>query len=159
MLWENFSVLAYSLNLPWIMIGDFNEISHHREKYGGRPASRIKMNCFNSFLNRARLLDLGFTGPKYTWTNCREIGSFIKTRIDREHTSLEWLNLFPETKIFHLPRLNSYHSPILLRTNPTHLIGHKPFRFEPFWIKHHSFWFMPLRLSNRLELDSWQPAV
>lgn len=41
-LWHNLSELADYINLPWLVIGDFNEISHPREKFGGRPTNRRK---------------------------------------------------------------------------------------------------------------------
>lgn len=82
---------------------------------------------------------LGFVGSKFTCTNCRQNGSLIRTRIDRTHANATWLNIFPESKVMHLPRLTSDHCPILLRTNPWYTPGRKPFRFEPFWMKHKSF--------------------
>jgi hypothetical protein len=34
-------------------------------------------------LINCHLSDLGFTGSKFTWTNCRQDGSFIKEQLDR----------------------------------------------------------------------------
>lgn len=90
------------------------------------------MRIFNEFLHTANLIDLGFCGPKYTRTNCRDLGSLIRTRIDRAHANPMWLNAYPEAKVTHLPRLTSDHCPILLRTNPKQVSRQKPFRFEPF---------------------------
>lgn len=67
------------------------------------------METFNNFLYKANLPDLGFVRPRYTWTNCRQDISIITTRKDRANASPDWLNIFPETKVFHLPRLNSNH--------------------------------------------------
>lgn len=64
-------------------MGDFNDISRPQEKFGGRPLSRVKMETFNNFLYKANLIDLGFIGPKFSWTNCRQDRSIIRTRIDR----------------------------------------------------------------------------
>lgn len=82
---------------------------------------------------------MGFLGPKYTWTNCREDGALVRTRIDRAHANSEWLEIFPEAKVFHLPRLCSDHNSILLTTNPSNPRGSRPFRFEPAWMKHPNF--------------------
>lgn len=82
---KKFSNLSSFIKLPWLIIGDFNEISHPSEKFGCRLVDRNKMNSFNNFLNKANLIDLGFSGPKYTWTNGRDLGSIIRTRIDRAH--------------------------------------------------------------------------
>lgn len=114
-----------------------------QEKIGGRPPNRIKMKTFNNFLYKANLLDLGFVGPRNTWTNCRQDRSIIRTQIDRAHANPNWLNIFPETKVIHLPRLNSDHCPILLNIDPSYNRGSKPFRFEPFWMSHNTF--VPLK--------------
>lgn len=71
--------------------------------------------------------------------NGREGRALIITRIDRADANQAWLNLFPEIKVFHLPRFHSDHCPILLQTNPNCVMGEKPFRFEPFWLSHPTF--------------------
>jgi hypothetical protein len=39
-------------------------------------------------------------------------------------------NYFPKAAIYHLGAVNSYHSPILLNSNPTDPYSPRPFRFE-----------------------------
>lgn len=107
------------------------------------------MQPFLNFLKKANLIDLGFRGPKFTWTNCRESCSLIRTRIGRSHANVTWLNLFPDSQVTHLPRLSSDHWPILLQTHKITMTGQKPFRFEPFWMKHPSF----LDLTSRVWLS------
>ncbi|KAF7827350.1 reverse transcriptase [Senna tora] len=97
------------------------------------------MDNFNSFLNNCNLLDLGFVGPLFTWTNCQQDGHIIRTRIDRAHATHSWINLFPNSKVYHLPRAHSDHCPILLNSNPLLLNDPKPFRLEPFWLHHPTF--------------------
>lgn len=48
------------------MIGDFNEITCSFEKLRGRPLIRSRIQPFLDFLEKAYLLDLGFTGPTFT---------------------------------------------------------------------------------------------
>lgn len=76
-LWNKLEYIYEFINLPWLLLGDFTEISIPQEKFGGRPPSKTKMETFNNFLNRANLIDLGFIGPKFTWTNCRHGKSII----------------------------------------------------------------------------------
>lgn len=71
-------------------MGDFNEIAHPNEKFRGNQPSRIKMNFFNNFLNTSNLIDLGFVGPKFTWTNGRLPHDIIRTRIDRAYATPDW---------------------------------------------------------------------
>lgn len=57
----------------------------------------------------------------------------------RVHAKPAWIDLFPNSKVSHLSRLTSDHCPILLNANPSFSPGCKPFRFELFWMKHHTF--------------------
>lgn len=98
---------------------DFNDISHSREKFGGRRLSLQKMTSFNNFLNCCNLVDLGFVGPRFTWTNNRESGKIVRTRIDRCHANTSWIILFPNSSISHLPRVYFDHFPILLNVFPS----------------------------------------
>ena len=93
-----------------------------KKKFGGRPPSLYKMSTFNDFLNSCNLFDLGFSGPLFTWTNNREHGKTIRTRIHRCHANLPWLNLFPNSNVTHLPRTHSDHCPLLLN-----ILKKKPF--------------------------------
>lgn len=101
-------------SLPWLIMGDFNDISNTKEKFGGRHPDLNKMALFNDFLNTCNLIDLGFIGPLFTWSNNREHGKTIRTRIDRCHANSSWLNIFPNSIVSHLPRTHSDHCPILL---------------------------------------------
>lgn len=120
-------------------MGDFNDIASPREKFGGNLPNRTKMAIFNNFLNKSNLVDLGFSGPLFTWTNNREFGRTIRTRIDRCHANPSWISLFPNSKVFHLPRIHSDHCPILLKTIPSNAPKEKIFRLESFWMNHHEF--------------------
>lgn len=138
-IWDKLGSLSSSLIILWLLMGDFNDISNRNEKFGGCPPNPRKMFLFNQFLNRGNLIDLGFKGPKYTWTNCRENNRLIKTRIERFHANPDWISMYPNSKVFHLPRVRSDHCPLLLSTQPNRCTGPKPFRLELFWIKHPLF--------------------
>lgn len=60
-------------------------------------------------INKCELIDLGFTGPKCTWSNLREGRSLIKERIDKAYCNEEWIKSFPEAIVRHLPRTRSDH--------------------------------------------------
>lgn len=90
LLWEKLARLASFINLPWLLMGDFNDISLPCEKFGGCSLNRMKMRTFNSFLDKANLLELGFIGPKFTWTNCRHNGSLVRTRINRHYQNIAY---------------------------------------------------------------------
>lgn len=139
-LWDNLKRIADNHRLDWLMMGDFNELLSNSEKRGGRPISQHRANLFRDCLNYCDMLDLGFTGPKFTWTNVREIGGLIQERLDRACGNQSWVIKYPAATVLHLPRTGSDHCPVLLTTSPQNYTGHtKPFRFETMWMSHPDF--------------------
>ncbi|CAN1338922.1 hypothetical protein LINPERPRIM_LOCUS38278 [Linum perenne] len=55
------------------------------------------------------LIDIGFTGPEFTWSNRQSPPSLIDERIDRFFLNEFWLDIFPEKAIEHLPPICSDH--------------------------------------------------
>ena len=64
------------------------------------------------------LIDLGFSGPKFTWTNRRELSDLIQQRLDRVWVNAEWKLCFPEAFVSHLAHINSDHCALLLSLVP-----------------------------------------
>lgn len=122
-------------------LGDFNEILVPSEKWGGSARNRSQMNAFQQVLEECELSDLGFSGPKYTWRNCREVIEFIKERIDRGAANQEWIDLFPQAEVYVEFALNSNRSPLLLCINgKSERICRKPkFRYEACWALEEGF--------------------
>ena len=60
------SKVASLHSLPWLLLGDFNEILSGEDKFGGRNINLNRAIEFKECINTSNLLDLGFTGPKYT---------------------------------------------------------------------------------------------
>ena len=86
------------------------------------------------------MIDLGFSGPRFTWTNKRGISDLIQERIDRVFVNPEWWNLFPEARVTHLTRCHSDHCPILLESSAKDsLYLERPFKFQSFWLSDVTF--------------------
>jgi len=140
MLWNNLNTVANSHNLPWIIAGDFNELLSNDEKLGGRPISLYRANLFKECLDSCNMADLGFNGPRFTWTNKHDIGTFIQERLDRYFANPQWCLLYPEAQVTHLPRCSSDHCPVLMEFQPNlNLRLNRPFRFQSFWLADDSF--------------------
>nr|XP_023870330.1 uncharacterized protein LOC111982945 [Quercus suber] len=82
-LWDNLKMLASLHNLSWALMGDFNEVLNEEEKSGGNSMSHRRVGAIRDCMNVCHILDLGFSGPKFTWTNKREFGNLIQCRLDR----------------------------------------------------------------------------
>jgi hypothetical protein len=69
--WDKLVACSLDMGLPWLCIGDFNAITYPIDKYGGRPFHSSFNNRITQFLNFMGMIDLGFSGNPYTWTNHR----------------------------------------------------------------------------------------
>jgi hypothetical protein len=78
-------------------------------------------------------IDLGFSGPKYTWSNRRVGWANIRERLYRGLCNADWQSLFPKAGVRHLTTPNSDHNPILLDTHLELSKGSRPFSFEAMW--------------------------
>ena len=135
--WLKLKYLNGMSNLPWLIIGDFNEITCVDEKEGGSCRPQQQLGNFMDTVNWCRLKDVGFVGPKFTRLYQRGDGVQIRERLDRALATVEWLNLFPSAKLFHLTFSASDHSPLSLhfeRRPPKIRVG-RVFRFESMWLK------------------------
>ena len=82
-LWNNLRILANMHDLPWALMGDFNEVLSAEEKYGGNPICQRRVRTIKECMDECSMMDLGFSGPIYTWTNKRELDNLIQYRLDR----------------------------------------------------------------------------
>ena len=73
------------------------------------------MKNFIDTINFCRLRDLGFNGLKFMWIYHQGDGMQIRERLDRALATPDWVNMFPEAKLFHLSSSVSDHSPLVLR--------------------------------------------
>ena len=122
------------------MLGDFIEILCSDDKYGGRNVNINRALEFKECLDTCNLLDLGFLGPKFIWSNLRQISNLILERIDRCFVNPEWRLTYPEALVTHLPWVFSNHCPVLVKlSRPLPTTINKPFRFHTMWLLHLEF--------------------
>jgi endonuclease/exonuclease/phosphatase (EEP) superfamily protein YafD len=72
------------------------------------------MEGFLSISADCNLSDLGFIGTKYTWTNCRGDGVFIKERLDHVIANTEWCNKFQVASCQVLVSRSSDHKSLIV---------------------------------------------
>ncbi|XP_030945010.1 uncharacterized protein LOC115969488 [Quercus lobata] len=134
-LWNNLMKVADLHNMPWVIAGDFNEPLVNDDKFGSKAVSVNSSLLFKECLDKCNMIDIGFAGPRYTWTNRREIQVLIQQRIDKSFVNPQWCLLYPNAKVTHLPRYHSDHCPVLLEMQPGVSRGKKrSFRFQTCWL-------------------------
>lgn len=141
--WDLLRQLNHGQVIPWVVLGDFNEITSSFEKKGGRLRSDRQMRDFRRALEDCNLNDLIFVGRWFTWERGRFASTIIRERLDRGVSPLSWVNLFPGYRLEHLSHSFSDHCPLLLDTlgmawNNQNGFA-KAFRFETKWCLDSSF--------------------
>ncbi|XP_059284863.1 uncharacterized protein LOC132038161 [Lycium ferocissimum] len=138
-LWDNMYNLASTIELPWMVGGDFNVIISKDEKLGILPVTLVECEDFAFCVNSCGLFDIGFKGSPFTWWNGRAAEDCIFKRLDRVLANLPFQNNFPQIEVEHLSKTGSDDSPLILSCGEEAISFVKPFRFLNFWAKHESF--------------------
>ncbi|KAM3692992.1 hypothetical protein ACJW31_08G131500 [Castanea mollissima] len=137
--WNLLRYLHSRMSMPWVCIGDYNEILSSDEKQGRIEKAFPPMLAFWNTLAHCELMDLGFQGGKFTWSNGRPGVEFVQERIDRACANQAWRDLFPRSRVIHLSSSYSDHIPILLAIQATSKVYKKknvPRKFEEKWASH-----------------------
>nr|KYP37152.1 Transposon TX1 uncharacterized [Cajanus cajan] len=78
--WAHLRELGRRITLPWLVLGDFNEILLSTECRGGR-FSMTRASQFLEVLNECNLLDMGAKGLRFTWYR-NQRGVVLAKRLD-----------------------------------------------------------------------------
>ncbi|XP_031111969.1 uncharacterized protein LOC116015942 [Ipomoea triloba] len=133
-LFAELTCLSPDFQGPWLMAGGFNSVTSQEEV--SNPESFYMSRCsdFNQWLFREGLIDLGYTGAKFSWMRGTNSSTLRGARLDRALSNVEWKLRFPDTTVIHLPRIESDHSPLLINNQPAQVVHReKAFRFNMAW--------------------------
>ena len=92
-------------DLPWLCIGDFNELLETSNKEGGLDRPHGLLENFRNTLDDYDLEDMGFLGPRFTWSNKRGGNSHVQEHIDKGVCCFRWKQLFPFSIEIKLPNI------------------------------------------------------
>ncbi|XP_028100952.1 uncharacterized protein LOC114300280 [Camellia sinensis] len=113
-LWENLESVADNMTEPCLVTGDFNDFASQNEKRSFSSAQdHTRTRKFQARLNRCKLMDLGCSGPRLTWTNGRQ---GLANTLDRAVCNTEWRLQFQKGEVRNLPRTYFDHSPLIVYT-------------------------------------------
>lgn len=138
LLWDALRNFGYDLRVPWMIIGDFNAVLYSYERSSGNLGYGNKDKAFGDMFDEIGLIDLGFSGPQFTW--CRGVSSdtFMGARIERAICNIKWSLMHPHVTIQHIPRSSSDHYPILvdIHGQGNRAADSKRFFFQNAWFTH-----------------------
>lgn len=89
-LWELYTSLLYGITNPLLYFGDFNNLLHSVDKWGGLQVKVHHTSNLRKFTNHLGPLDLGYTGPAFTWTNNQSMRTHFRERLDRAFSTPNW---------------------------------------------------------------------
>ncbi|KAL7247828.1 hypothetical protein ACSBR2_002690 [Camellia fascicularis] len=88
--WNDLENTSSSMVRPWLIAGDFNDImgQNERRSYSQNNQS-YRCRKFLDNINRCGLMDIGCSGPKFTWSNNRHGMANTRERLDRALCNVE----------------------------------------------------------------------
>lgn len=75
---------------------------------------RSQIDGFQSMLSEYELMDLGFKGTAYTWTNNQVGEANIRERLDKAFATMAWRDWFSFAQVFHESIIGSDHYPLIV---------------------------------------------
>ena len=137
--WQLLESLSHVSALPWLCIGDFNEITSATEKAGGNVRSERQMTRFRDVIHFCGFHDLGFHGVPCTWYKNQLSEVRLRIRLDRALANHAWKSKFVGAEVHHVPMSTSDHSLLALRLpkqeEDRNHKGQRMFRFEAMWLR------------------------
>ncbi|KAL9689163.1 hypothetical protein QQ045_033596 [Rhodiola kirilowii] len=138
--WNLLRRLRRDSDMPWVVLGDFNEIMFSWEMKSKNTRPHWQMRNLRDCLEECGLVDLGFQGEVFTYSNRRKGEEEVKAWLDRAVANNGWRRLFPYALIKHVFANSSDHVPILLCVKRNKVMRHHRMnRFEPMWLRHEKF--------------------
>ncbi|KAF7815029.1 reverse transcriptase [Senna tora] len=121
-------------SIPWLLIGDFNQVLWRSDKLSTCKSCKGAEN-FQDTLETVGLVELPNKGIHYTWTNNKEGDEEVWEKLDRALGNLSWLRTFPYSSVETLPVAASDHAPIVVSTENSIKHSRRSFKFEAMWYK------------------------
>jgi hypothetical protein len=110
--WDVLKFIKSTSPLPWVCIGDFNEVLDRSEHVGVKERSNAQMEGFREAIDVCGLADLGFEGRNWTYEKKVTGGSYCRVRLDRALATADWSERYPLAVVRHLTVAASDHAMI-----------------------------------------------
>lgn len=153
--WMNLVGFGETLQEPWLVLGDFNNVLKPGERCNGRDVSPYEIRNFVDCCSCLGLEDLQSFGQFFTWTN-----NSVLCKLDRAMGNHIWHASGIYSVANFLPAgCLSDHSPCLVSLFSPDIVCKPSFRFFNMWTQHSDFapvvaasWRLDLRGSAQFRL-------
>ncbi|KAL9679231.1 hypothetical protein QQ045_017087 [Rhodiola kirilowii] len=135
--WDLLEYLSRNWVWPWIVFEDFHEVFFRWEAKGKVHREGYRMRRFGECAERCGLVDLGFSGSPFTFSNKRLFPYEAKARLDRVLGNHNLRQFFPNIGVLHGCAATSDYTPLVIKHNDS--IGEERTRlfwYESMWHKH-----------------------
>ena len=123
---------------PWLMLGDFNEITNNLEKKGGRKRPDSSFLPFKCMLDNCGMIEFPYKGNPLSWVGNRASGK-VQCRLDHAVGNGDWHHCFSHTNVEYMRLWGSDHRPIFTRFLSRKKLGKRNFKFDKRWIGKNGF--------------------
>ncbi|XP_031112052.1 uncharacterized protein LOC116016024 [Ipomoea triloba] len=134
--WNMLRSLAAQSSLPWVTMGDYNDLLHQFDKRGRLPHPDWLLTGFRETVEDCGLHEFLFEGHKFTWEHSRGIENMVEEKLDRIFTTESWLTIFDGARATSALCPYSDHLPIILTPETLERRSNrKRFCFDNVWLR------------------------
>ena len=90
LMWEKLQNLKNVSELPWLVVGDFNEALWDFEHLSATPRPESQMVAFRDTFESFELVDLGFSRLPFTYDNRRGGRANVQVQLDHAVATNAW---------------------------------------------------------------------
>ncbi|KAL0342700.1 UNVERIFIED_CONTAM: hypothetical protein Scaly_1932600 [Sesamum calycinum] len=138
-MWEKLSELGQSMNMPWLILGDFNCVKSPTEKQLAAIPTWYELKDFADYCLSLGLNDAPTTGCYFTWYSNSESNP-VWYKLDRVLCNNEWLEAGLQCNAHFSPSGCLFdHSSGIVSILDLPASQPKPFRFFIMWANHQDF--------------------
>ncbi|CAH9106024.1 unnamed protein product, partial [Cuscuta epithymum] len=134
--WDLLKSLSTRSDLPWLVMGDFNDLMFADEKRGRIPHPPWLLRGFREAVWASGLSNFHFEGYQFTWERWRGTPNWVEEKLDRILTSESWLDSFGNAAAETLEGSPSDHMALVIKLQPVRGVRRRRrFKFENVWLK------------------------
>ncbi|XP_031127477.1 uncharacterized protein LOC116029567 [Ipomoea triloba] len=135
--WDQLRTLVSRSTLPWVVVGDFNDLLFQHEKRGGIPHPHNLLRGFGEVVEECGLAQLPMNGYQFTWERGKGTTEWMEERLDKVLAGADWTSSLPGASVTNILTRTSDHSALYLGVRDE-VRGHRSlqrtFKFEMAWV-------------------------